>query len=78
METLQYPARIRKDGGGFLVTFPDFPDAVTAGDTRKEALNNAVGSLMEVIAARIAHKDDVPSPSPARNHTPITLPPQSA
>ncbi len=78
METLRYPARIEEDGDGFLVTFPDFPDAVTAGDTKEEALHNAAGSLMEVIAARIAHKDDLPTPSAAKGNPLIMLPPQSA
>ena len=38
MVALQYPAVMTKDENGtWLVTFPDFDDAVTFGDTREEA-----------------------------------------
>ena len=57
MKTQQYPINIEKDGEGYLLTFPDFEDAVTGGDTIEEAISNAEGALCEVIAARIAHKE---------------------
>ena len=46
MVVLQYPAVLEKDDNGtWLVTFPEFDDAVTFGDTRQEALAQAAGKL---------------------------------
>ena len=50
---------------GFLVTFPDLPEANTWGDTRDEALANAVDCLEEALAGRIVDRQVVPTPSPA-------------
>lgn len=73
MKTIQYPAKAEKDGTGYMVTFPDFPDAHTYGDTMEEALESAVGSLREVIAARIAHRKDIPEPSKLRGFVAVTV-----
>ncbi len=59
---LTYPVKLAADEGTFLVTAPDFPELTTFGDTREEALSYAVGALKEAIAARIASRDDIPSP----------------
>lgn len=67
-----YPVRIthaaegRPADRGFLVTFPDLPDAITWGDTRAEALINATDCLEEALAARIKEREALPAPSPAR------------
>jgi antitoxin HicB len=75
---IAYPARItHQDDGKFLVTFPDFEEAVTEGETYEEALFNAEELLTLTLEGRMAedmltpvpggvfHKDDVivfPSP----------------
>ncbi|MEE8270905.1 MAG: type II toxin-antitoxin system HicB family antitoxin [Alphaproteobacteria bacterium] len=51
---------------GFAVTFPGLPEANTWGDTRAEALANAADCLEKALAARIANREDLPAPSPAR------------
>ncbi len=58
-----YPATItiQKDGG-YLVQFPDFPEAITQGDTIEDALLEATDCLEEAIANRIEMKLDIPSP----------------
>jgi antitoxin HicB len=46
MRDFAFGARIESDpDGGFLVTFPDVPEAITGGDTLAEARANAVESL---------------------------------
>lgn len=40
-----YLAKFQKDGGGFLVTFPDVPEAITGGSSYQEAFGNALEAL---------------------------------
>src|SRR5215470_2890029 len=76
MFVLQYPAALRKDDNDtWLVTFPDFEDAVTFGDTREEALAHAVDALETVIISRMKHKMDIPAPSGARGRPLVSIPP---
>ncbi len=54
MTMLQYPAVLTDDDNGtILVTFPDFDDAVTYGDTREDALVHAADALETVILFRM-------------------------
>ena len=46
-----------------LVQSPDFPELVTFGDDEADALSYAVGAFQEAIAARMAYKKEIPSPS---------------
>jgi antitoxin HicB len=79
MFVLQYPAVLeRDDNDTWLVTFPDFEDAVTFGDTREEALAHAVDALETVIVSRMKHKMDIPSPSAARGKPLVSIPPLTA
>jgi antitoxin HicB len=76
MIVLQYPAVLKKDDNNtWLVTFPDFDDAVTFGDTPDEALAQAVDALETVIIFRMRHKLDIPTPGPARGRPLVTIPP---
>jgi antitoxin HicB len=73
---LQYPAVMQKDDNDtWLVTFPDFDDAVTFGDTPDEALAHAADALETVIISRMRHKLDVPTPSPGRGRPLVAIPP---
>ena len=66
-EQFTYPARLKKDKAGFyLVTFPDFPEAATDGETMEESLHNAADALEEAIAGRINRGDTVPRPGPVK------------
>lgn len=60
-----YPVTLTPDpdDGGFVVTFPDLPEAVTQGDTLDEALNEARGALEAALEYRVRHGLDLPSPS---------------
>lgn len=56
-----YPAGVERDEAGyFLVTFPDFPEAGTDGETLEEALAEAADCLAEAVAGRIARTENIP------------------
>ena len=60
-----YPIDLHKErGGGFSVSFPDFDEAFTDGDSLAEAIAEATDCLEEALAGRIARRDDIPKPSP--------------
>ena len=67
MQTWAYPARIEDQGvDGFLVTFPDVPEAITGGDTLADARANAADALEEAILAYMAMGRAIPPPRAAR------------
>jgi len=80
MRSFEYPARLTPDDdGGFVVTFPDFPEAITQGEDRNDALAEAADCLDEAVAARIVHGDPIPEPSRlGRGRHPVALPAQMA
>lgn len=67
---LKYPLELTPDEGTFMVTFPDFGEAVTSGADKADAIRQAADCLEEVIAARIAHREDIPTPSPLHDGQP--------
>ena len=56
----------REYGGGFSVTFPDFNEAFTDGDSLREAIEEATDCLEEALAGRMARREDIPKPAPAK------------
>ena len=59
-----YPADLTpEEGGGFLVSFPDIPEALTSGSDLEEALAMAEDCLEEALAGRIDDGEDIPAPS---------------
>lgn len=65
MQHFLYPANLTLDtqDGGFVVTFPDVPEAITQGDDVPEALQQAADCLEEAIAGRIRRHEPIPEPS---------------
>ena len=60
-----YPIDLHEEPeGGFSVTFPDFDEAFTDGDSFAEAISEAADCLEEALAGRIVRCDDIP---PARS-----------
>ncbi len=53
-----------QDGDGFLVTFPDIPEAITGGNTRAEALEMAEDCLAVALGGYVHMGWDLPTPSP--------------
>src|ERR1022692_4205712 len=68
MRNLAYPATLTPDreAGGFTVTFRDLPEAVTQGEDRLDALDQAADCLEEAVAGRILRGDEIPAPSKTR------------
>lgn len=61
---VQYYAELKPaNEGGFCVTFPDIPEAITEGDTLEEALFHAHEALELSLEQRIIDKDDIPEPT---------------
>ena len=65
MEQFVYPARFTLDtkDGGFVVTFVDLPEAITQGETKDEAWQEAADCLEEAMANRIVSGLPIPPPS---------------
>lgn len=60
-----YPVTLTPDeeDGGFVASFRDLPEAITQGDTIKEALLEATDCLDEAISGRIDDSINIPIPS---------------
>ena len=65
MEQFVYPAMLTPDtkDGGFVVTFVDFPEAITQGETVDEAVREAADCLEEAVANRMVTGLPIPPPS---------------
>jgi antitoxin HicB len=60
-----YPVKLTADkhDGGFVVTCRDLPEAITQGNDKAEALDQAEGAVQAALEARINDKLDIPKPS---------------
>ena len=62
-----YPFEVRplsdEDGGGYLISFPDFAECISDGDSIEEAIENGRDALKATIAALKARKLPVPAPN---------------
>lgn len=66
--TFAFPAELEESSSGTLiVSFPDFPEALTEGADVAEAVARASVCLEKAIAARMVQREDIPKPS--RNST---------
>lgn len=71
-----YPARIRPDGTGYMVSFRDIPEALTSGATREEAIEMAQDALITAMDFYFEDRRAVPMPSVRRKgEVEIELPP---
>ena len=58
-----YPCEIQKDSDEkFLVTFPNFPETLTEGDTEEEALFNASEALTLTLEGWAEEGTEIPFP----------------
>lgn len=60
---LTYYAQVKKEDGGYLVTFRDFDNIFTEGNTLKEALSMAQEALDGVLMEMAKGDYDIPLPS---------------
>ena len=62
-----YPFEVRplsdEDGGGYLISFPDFAECISDGESVEEAIENGRDALKATIAALKARKLPVPAPN---------------
>ena len=61
---MEYPAKFTPDrkAGGFVVTFPDVPEAITQGDTIEEAMAMASEALELALTFYTEKWADLPVP----------------
>ncbi|MGZ8217716.1 type II toxin-antitoxin system HicB family antitoxin [Methylomagnum sp.] len=63
---ITYPALFDpQPEGGYTVTFPDLPEAITEGDSMEQARFNAAECLSLVLDVRMEQGDPIPLPSSA-------------
>lgn len=61
-----YPAKVTRDGDGYLVTFRDIPEAMTGAEDRAEAIELAVDALTTAMDFYFEDRRPVPLPSPLK------------
>ena len=65
-QLIDYPFEIKPlstdDGGGFLISYPDFAECISDGETVAEAIDNGADALRVTIAALKTSKLPVPQP----------------
>ncbi|MGC1460577.1 MAG: type II toxin-antitoxin system HicB family antitoxin [Terracidiphilus sp.] len=74
---MRYPVRLKAaEEGGFLVTFPDIPEAITQGEDVEDALRHAADALETALDFYFEYRRPVPAPSkPKRGQRLVELPP---
>lgn len=61
---MQYPAVFSPGpSGGYVITFPDIPEAITQGDTEAEAICMAEDALVTALDFYFEDQRAVPAPS---------------
>ena len=63
---LSYPAQFTPEGRGFVVTFPDIPEALTDGDSEAEAMEYAVDAIITIFTEYIKRRHGIPRASKVR------------
>lgn len=72
---MYYPARVEPDGDGWMVSFPDIPEALTGGATREEVVDLAKDALQTALEFYFDDKREIPPPSKVkRGQIAIELP----
>jgi antitoxin HicB len=61
--------------GGWTVTFPDVPEAITEGDTESEVAARAEDALVAALSFYVDARERLPTPSPARGRRVAEVPP---
>lgn len=70
-----YPARVTRDGDGYMVSFPDIPEALTGAKDRTEAIELARDALTTAMDFYFEDRRPVPTPSALkRGQVAIELP----
>lgn len=71
-----YPCTLEPDGSGYVVSFPDVPEAITGGDDVGESLKRAEDALAVALAGYVHAKWDIPTPRAlGKGQYRVSLPP---
>jgi antitoxin HicB len=73
---MRYPVRLKAaEEGGYIVTFPDIPEAITQGENVEDALRHAADVLETALEFYFDARRPVPVPSiPKRGQRVVELP----
>jgi antitoxin HicB len=72
---LAYPVHLEPaEEGGFVVTFPDIPEAITQGEDEAEAIVWALDALETMLESYMVDRQRIPYPSPADGRPVVVLP----
>jgi antitoxin HicB len=73
---MKFPVKLSKEPeGGYTVTFPDIPEAITCGESIEDALYHAKDALESAMDFYLDDKRPVPAPSkPKRGQHAVELP----
>jgi antitoxin HicB len=73
---MRYPVRLKAaEEGGYIVTFPDIPEAFTQGENIEDALRHAADALETALEFYFDARRPVPAPSkPKRGQRVVELP----
>lgn len=73
---MRYPVRLKAaEEGGYIVTFPDIPEAITQGENVEDALRHAADALESALEFYFDARRPVPAPSkPKRGQRIVELP----
>ncbi len=68
-----------EEDGGFSVSFPDVPEAITCGDDRSDAIAMAEDALAGALAGYVQEQWDIPHPGPvSEGQDVVAVPPIAA
>ena len=73
---MHFPVNLEAaEEGGFVVTFPDIPEAITQGEDKEDALRHAADALESALEFYFDARRKVPAPSkPRRGQSVVELP----
>jgi antitoxin HicB len=73
---MRYPAHLEpQEEGGYVVTFPDIPEAITQGESIEDALTHAADALESALDFYFESRRRIPVPSkPKRGQYLVDLP----
>lgn len=77
---MRFPVRLKAEKeGGYVVTFPDIPEAITQGENIEDALVHAADALESALDFYFEDRRPIPVPSkPKRGQRIVELPPSIA
>lgn len=70
---LAYPVVITEDDGWFIVESSDFPNVTAYGETKDEALSDAVNAIATGVSMCIRNGRPLPAASPATAGQPVVV-----